>query len=135
MNPALATPLHLLGAPTTTPYEFGANWHEDVASLTATPNRRYVIFVISQDYPDISTRNTGLRYQMKVTSDNIAHIYVNEPKWLGETAGLAPIPQAPRTDLGRQLLALRNRAIRNGMPLMSIEEVNDYIADLRHEQQ
>ncbi|MFO1432651.1 MAG: hypothetical protein U1F76_21405 [Candidatus Competibacteraceae bacterium] len=40
-----------------------------------------------------------------------------------ETVPIDHNQQAPRTELGRRLLALRERAIANGMRLLSQEEV------------
>lgn len=42
-------------------------------------------------------------------------------------------PLKPKTELGRKLLELRNKAIKAGMPLLSFDEINTYMNELRGE--
>ena len=51
-------------------------------------------------------------------------------KYMGR---MKPKPYVPKTALGKKLVALRNAAIANGMPLMTAEEISEELARRRGE--
>ena len=54
---------------------------------------------------------------------------MNEP--LNKAPGSEDAPARPRTELGKQLLRVRERIIASGEPLLSWDEIDEEIAERR----
>lgn len=72
--------------------------------------------------------NTHRQYEIQIVSNAVSHVTKLEIK------SQASMPAyIPRTALGERLLALRNKAIANGMRLLSTDEVIEEVARRRGE--
>ena len=62
-----------------------------------------------------------------------ANLHLLTPSSEIAPALMSPITYVPKTALGKKLVALRNAAIANGMPLMTAEEISEELARRRGE--
>lgn len=97
-------------------------------ALTGLAAASFLPFAPSNLDPVRAYVNTYPRYHIQIVSSAVSHVTKLEIKF--EKIKLA---YKPRTELGKKLLGLRNKAINNGMRLLSADEVTEEIQRRRGE--